>query len=101
MLLKSAILQPPVKDGSIPNDTRDELAKSKRKTLARRPKLLKRYTFQELSANTYAVNNLKYDMAGEVVLSPSTRGTFAFKRDSVGSSPYEPTEFNVNLASLT
>ena len=45
------------------------------------PKLLKRYTFQEKSANTYAVNNLEYDLAGEVILSPKARSRFAFQAE--------------------
>ena len=51
-----------------------------------RPKLLRRYTFQEKSANTYAVNNLEYDLAGEVILSPNAMSKFAFQADSEPTS---------------
>ena len=72
----------------------------RRKTSNRtRPQLLKRYTFQEMSANTYAINNLEYDLAGEVVLTPVQKATFAFQTEAdVGSSG--ATEFNIDLSRL-
>ena len=74
----------------------------RKRTNRTRPQLLKRYTFQEMSANTYAVNNLEYDLAGEVVLSPTTKAAFAFRQDSTASSKASPgpTELNVNLTDL-
>ena len=45
----------------------------KRKRRSAPPKLLKRYTFQEPSANAYAVDFFfDYDVAGEAVLIPTT-----------------------------
>ena len=79
------------------------IQQSGRKKKAPPPKLLKRYTFQELNANTYAVNNLEYDMTGEVVLSPTTKAPFVFQtitEDSEVNSP-GPTEFNIDLPTLT
>ena len=62
-----------------------------------RPKLLRRYTFQETSANTYAINNLEYDLGGEAIISPASKATFAFQRDFSESDEIslEPTEFNI------
>ena len=50
------------------DNTRDkQQLPSKRKYLGC-PKLLRWYTFQEMSANTYAVSNLEYDVEGEAVI---------------------------------
>ena len=55
-----------------------------------------------MSANTYAVNNLEYDLAGEVVLSPTSKAMFAFQNDSTESDKISPgpTEFNIDLTDL-
>ena len=72
----------------------------RRKRSARtHPQLLKRYTFQEMTANTYAVNNLEYDLAGEVVLTPVQKATFAFQTEADVTSS-GPTDFNIDLARL-
>ena len=66
------------------------------------PKLRKRFTFQDISANTYLVNNIEYDMMGDAMLSPSSMAAFAFQtptEESEVNSP-GPTEFNVDLPSL-
>ena len=95
----SLILKAPtaVKDGSSTNDTEAKPATSKRRRSAR-PKLLKRYTFQEKSANTYAVNSFEYDLAGEVLLSPTSSANFAFQTEAEATSP-DPTEFNIDFSS--
>ena len=62
---------------------------------AARPKLLKRYTFQDLSANTYAVSNLEYDMIGGGVLSPSSKAVFEFQIPAD-----DPSEMDINLPKL-
>ena len=72
---------PAVKDGSPNTDGENKRLASKQRASGR-PKLLKRYTFHEKSANTYAVNNLQYDLAGEVLLSPGAKSTFAFQDDT-------------------
>ena len=88
---------PAAKGGSPTNDTEAKPATSKRRRSAR-PKLLKRYTFQEKSANTYAVNNLEYDLAGEVVFSPTSRTNFTFQTEAEAMSP-GPTEFDIDFSS--
>lgn len=55
------------------------MQKGGRKKKAPPPNLLRRRTFQELNANTYAVNNFEYDMAGNVILSPNTKASFVFQ----------------------
>jgi hypothetical protein len=52
-----------------------------------------------MSTNTYAVNNLEYDLGGEAVISPATKATFAFQADSDEASP-GPTKFNFSLSNL-
>ena len=64
-----------------------------------RPKLLKRYTFQETSANTYAINNLEYNLEGEVVLSSAAKAMFAFQTEPEANI-HGPAEFNIDLASI-
>ena len=98
----SLILKAPaVKDGSPNPDAEDKPLASKQKRSAH-PKLLRCYTFQEMTANTYAVNNLEYDLAGEVVLSPTSRAKFAFQKDSTESDKTSPgpMEFNIDLTKL-
>ena len=57
--------------GKSPNTGTTSLtSKDQKRKRSAHPPLLKRYTFQEMSANTYAVNNLEYDLAREAVLSP-------------------------------
>lgn len=63
------------------------------------PKLLKRFTFQDLSANTYLVNNVEYDMMGEAVLSPSSKAAFAFQEPTEVSSS-GTAEFNIDFPSM-
>ena len=56
-----------------------------------------------MRANTYAVNNIEYDVTGEAVLSPTSKAAFAFqtaREDSELNSP-GPTEFNIDLPSLS
>lgn len=70
---------------------------------APRPKLLRRYTFQHMSADAYVVNNVEYDpITGEAVLSPSSKASFVFQTDSEDLKVHSPgpTEFNVDLPSL-
>ena len=64
------------------------------------PKLLKRYTFQELSANAYAVDLFDFDMAGEAVLSPATQATFIFQTQTSRSEVTSATELDIDLTSL-
>ena len=52
---------------------------------------------QEKSANICPITNLEYDLAGEVVLSPTANSTFAFQKGSDQTSP----EFNIDLSSRT
>ena len=56
-----------------------------------------------MSANAYAVNNIEYDpITGEAVLSPTSKGAFAFQTESEDLEVHSPgpTEFNVDLPSL-
>ena len=77
----------------------DESVRNRRSA---RPKLLKRYTFQDMSANAYAVNNIEYDITGEVMLSPTSKAAFAFLTEAdLEDHNLRPTEFNVDLPSLT
>ena len=98
-------MQGAVKDISSPSGkssttgTTSVTSKDQKKKRSTCPQLLKRYTFQEMSANTYAVNNLEYDLAGEVVLSPTARATFVFQTEAEATSP-GPAEFNIDLASF-
>jgi hypothetical protein len=62
------------------------------------PKLRKRFTFQDLSANTYLVNSVEYDMLGEAMLSPSSTAAFAFQTTEVCCP--RPTDLNIDLPSL-
>ena len=61
-------------------------------TKQKKPKpLLKRYTFQEASANAYAVNMFQVGMGGETLLSRSpSNQNFAFSVPSPTSSPKSP-----------
>ena len=57
-----------------------------------KPLLTKRFTFQEESANAYAVNMYQVDLAGEAVLSPARKHHFAFGPLSPSGSPlHSPT----------
>ena len=55
-----------------------------------------------MSANIYAADNLEYDLAGEVVLSPTSMAKFAFQNDSTESDKTSPgpMEFNIDLTKL-
>lgn len=89
-----------LKDPAVNGDnTQDNQQLPSKRKHPGRPKLLRRYTFQETSANTYAINNLEYDLGGEAVISPASKATFAFQRDFSESDEVslEPTEFNINL----
>ena len=81
---------PAESNGSSTTDGENKRLASRQRASGR-PKLLKRYTFQEKSANAYAVNNLQYDLAGEVLLSPKSKSTFAFQDDTSAES----TEFDL------
>ena len=100
-----AFLQVAIKDatpsGKSPatESTQSVVSKDQKRKRPGRPQLLKRYTFQEMSANTYAVNNLEYDLGGEVVLSPATKAMFAFQTEPE-ATVHGPTEFNIDLASV-
>ena len=74
-----------VKDGSSNTDGENKRLASKQRASGH-PKLLKRYTFHEMSANTYAVNNLQYDLAGEVLLGSGAKSTFVFQDDTSAKS---------------
>ena len=67
-------------------------------TRRRKPKLLRRFTFQVSSANAYAVNTYELGLGGEVILSPTSKSSFAFKSLLSTDSPLSPTsevpEFN-------
>ena len=93
------LLKAPAVSGDNTQDKQQLPSKRKRPG---RPKLLRRYTFQEMSANTYAVNNLEYDLGGEAVISPASKATFAFQKDSTesGETSPGPTEFNIDLTNL-
>lgn len=73
-------------------------SKGHKKQVAR-SKLLRRCTFQELSANSYAINNLEYDMAGEVMLSPQSKARYAFRSDLELEADASQTELNIDLDS--
>ena len=75
------------------------MSKDQKRNRPGRPQLLKRYTFQEMNANTYAVNNLEYDLGGEAVISPASKATFAFQSEPEANI-HGPTEFNIDLASV-
>ena len=90
------LLKAPAVNGDNPQDKQQ--LPSKRKYPGR-PKLLKRYTFQETSANTYAINNLEYNLEGEVVLSSAAKAMFAFQTEPEATI-HGPTEFNIDLASI-
>ena len=90
------MLKAPAVSGDNTQDKQQLPSKRKRPG---RPKLLRRYTFQEMSANTYAVNNLEYDLGGEVVLSPATKAMFAFQTEPEATI-HGPTDFSIDLASV-
>ena len=94
-MLSLILKAPAAKDGTPTNNTEAKPATAKQRRSGR-PKLLRRYTFQETSANIYAVNNLEYDLAGEVILSPTAKSNFAFQKDSMESDKTSP-EFNITL----
>ena len=75
-------------------------SKGHKKQVAR-PKLLRRYTFQDQSTNSYAINNLEYDMAGEVTLSPRSKASFVFQSDLELEAEASETELNIDLDSLS
>ena len=77
---------PAVKDGSSTTDSHKNRSLASRQRASGHPKLLKHYTFHEISANTYAVNNLQYDLAGEVLLGPGAKSTFVFQDDTSAKS---------------
>lgn len=56
-----------------------------------------------MSANAYAVNNVEYGVTGEAIVSPTSKAAFAFQTESEDLEVHSPgpTEFNVDLPSLT
>lgn len=62
------------------------------------PCLRKRFSFQDLSANSYLVDNLEYDLMGDAMFSPSSKAVFTFQEESEVDGP---TKYNINLPNLS
>ena len=70
-----------------------------KRRIKRPSKLLRRYSFQELSANAYALNIREMDMFGEPVLSPTHN--FAFQCQlSVTPTSASQTDLKVDLSDV-